>query len=85
MNFLGKNLDETMVDKIKQILNSPEGQKLKQELAEIDTRELTDKLKGINLNDIDLKDIADKIDKTDKNEIIDQLKNINSEFLKNRR
>ena len=82
MNFFGKNLDEATVTKLNQILNSPEGQKLKKELSQLDTSELADKLKGLDLSDIDIKDVAEKIDRTSKDEIINQLNNINSKFFK---
>lgn len=77
MDFFGKKLDENTVNKLKEIINSPQGQKLKEELRNTDVKELAEKLKGMDLSGIDMKDISAKIDSQDKNELIRKLKEVN--------
>ena len=82
MDFFGKKLDENTVNKLKEIINSPQGQKLKEELRNTDVKDLAEKLKGMDLSGVDMKDISEKIDSQDKNELIRKLKEVNDRMFR---
>ncbi len=76
MNFLGKNIDKATVDKIAQLLNTPEGEKIKRELSGLDKNEVLKSIENIDVSKLDFDEFVKQVQKLDKTEIINSLKNV---------
>ncbi len=77
MNFFGKNIDKKTIDTIAQILNTPEGQKLKQELSQVDKNAVLETFKRANLSQSEIDTVTSQISRASKEEILQKMRNAN--------
>ena len=76
MNFFGRNIDKATVDKIAQMLNTPDGEMLKNKLSGLDKNEVLKAIENIDVSKLDFDDFVKSIQKLDKAELLNNLKNV---------
>ena len=82
MNIFGKNLDDNAVNKLLELLNSPEGQELKNKFANVDKAALMEQIKKTDFGNLNEKSLSDFLNNSDNYNLLEKLKNINLNDLK---
>ena len=76
MNFFGRNIDKATVDKITQMLNTPEGEVLKSKLSGLDKNEVLKAIENIDVSKLDFDEFVKTVQSLDKTELLNTLKKV---------
>lgn len=76
--------DNNSIQKLKSMLNSPEGENLKRKFAGVDKAELMRQLKNMNIDNLSESDIQRILSQVDSDQLISMLKNFNADNFKKR-
>lgn len=77
LEYINKNIDQKTIQMIQQILNSPDGQKLKAELSKMNKDELLNMLSKKDLSHVDFNQLKNTLSTCDKNKLIETMRHFN--------
>lgn len=76
--------DYNTIQKLKKMLDTPEGEQLKRKFSNIDKDKLLSQLKSMNINNITNSDIDRALSSVSSEQLIEMLKRLNTENFKKR-
>lgn len=73
--------DKNLAEELNKILNSKQGDVLKEQLKNVDKNKLEAILKSVDLSKVDINDVKRKLQSADSKELTENLKNIAEKYL----
>lgn len=74
LNFIKQNVDKQTVDKINEMLKTPDGQRLLLQIQQMDKEQLIKVLQGKDLSRIDFKELNKALSQANPSQILNKLK-----------